>query len=282
MTTNTDTTRPTTLVLGATGKTGRRVAAALRERGLPVRAASRSAAFRFDWDDRGTWGPALDGASAVYLVDSQRPDAADTVGDFSRLAAERGVRRLVLLSAREDGDAAATLPATESAVKESGVPWTILRPGWFSQNFTESDFLHDSIVEGEVRLPTGTGLEPFIDADDIAAVAVAALTEDGHAGQTYELSGPRLLTFEEAVGEIARATGRDIRFVPVSVEEYVRSMTARGYPAEIARFLGELFDWVGQKKHEYLSDGVRRALGREPRDFSEYVKSAAAAGAWNA
>lgn len=269
---------PTTLVLGGTGKTGRRVAAGLQARGLPVRAAARSGPHPFDWADRNTWEPALEGVRAAYLVDSQGPDAADTLRDFARLAADRGVGRLVLLSAREADPAAR--PATEDAVRESGAAWTILRPTWFGQNFSESFYLSDFVREGELRLPTAGGPEPFIDAQDIADVAVAALTEDGHQGRGYDLSGPRVLSFETAVAEIARATGRELTVVPVSGPEYVAHLTGRGYPVELAELLNELLGSVAQGGHDYLSDGVRQVLGREPRDFGDYVKSAAAAGAW--
>jgi len=258
------------LVLGGTGKTGRRVAARLRTRGAEVRAASRRGETRFDWYDYDTWEPALAGATAVYLVDSQGPEAAGLMAAFSRAAVERGARRLVLLSSRDwpvIGD------AVERAVTESGGAWTILRPTWFAQNFSEDPMLSEPVDAGLVELSTGDGLEPFVHADDIADVAAEVLLHDGHAGRTYELSGPRLMSFGDAVGEIAAATGREIRYVPVSPEEHAARLTARGYHADHVALVNRLFAEISAGTNAHLSDGVRQVLRREPRDFSEYVKS---------
>ncbi|MGX2995032.1 NAD(P)H-binding protein [Streptomyces sp. JNUCC 64] len=263
------------LVLGATGKTGRRVAAALTLRGHTVRAASRKGATRFDWSEPDTWGPALDGTRAVYVVDSQGPDAPAEVGAFARLAAERGVRRLVLLSARtwgEFGDAESL--ATEAAVRASGVDWTILRPTWFAQNFTEEWFLSSVLTHGELRVPTGGGREPFVDLADVAEVAAVTLTEDGHTGRIYELSGPRALTLEEAVGELARATGRPLRYVPLDDDQYRAEQLAAGIPGEIVELLVQLFGHIRTDGSATVADGVRTVLGREAREFRAYARAA--------
>ncbi|MFG1947827.1 NAD(P)H-binding protein [Nonomuraea sp. NPDC048826] len=266
---------PTILVLGGTGKTGRRVAARLRARGAGVRAASRRGEFPFDWYDHDTWEPALAGVSAAYLVDSQGPEAAGLLAAFAGAAVARGVRRLVLLSSRDWpklGDD--RLLASERAVKASGGAWTILRPTWFAQNFSEDPMLSDPVDAGLVELSAGHGLEPFVHADDIADVAAEVLLRDGHAGRTYELSGPRLLSFGDAVGEIAAATGRRIAYVPVPASEHAAGLAARGYDADHIALVNRLFASIASGANAHLSDGVRRVLGREPRDFSEYVKSA--------
>jgi len=195
-----------TLVLGGTGKTGRRVVERLAARGLPTRVSSRSGEPPFDWEDEATWVPALRDVESVYISyypDLAVPGAAATVRSFAELAVESGVRRLVLLSGRGEEEA----QVSEQTVRDSGADWTILRSSWFSQNFSE-DYMLEPVLGGEVALPAGNMPEPFVDADDIADVAVAALTEDGHGGRLYELTGPRLLTFAEAVGEIAQAAGR--------------------------------------------------------------------------
>ena len=124
--------------------------------------------------------------------------------------------------------------------------------------------------------------EPFVDADDIADVAVAALTEDGHIGRLYELTGPRLLTFAEAVDEVAKAAGREIRYVPISIEDYAAAAAEQGVPAEVIELLTYLFGEVLDGRNAHLTDGVQRALGRQPRDFAEYARDAAATGIWNA
>jgi uncharacterized protein YbjT (DUF2867 family) len=267
-----------TLVVGGTGKTGRRVLERLQARGLPVRAGSRSGEPPFDWDDRTTWAPALHGATAAYVSfypDLAVPGAADTVGAFARLAVQSGVRRLVLLSGRGEEEA----QRAEQLVQDAGAEWTVVRCSWFSQNFSE-DYLLEPVLAGEVALPVGDVPEPFVDAEDIADVAVAALTEDGHAGRVYELTGPRLLTFADAVAEIARAAGRPVRLAVVPTEAYVSAMAAHGVPDDVVSLLRYLFAEVLDGRNAHLSDGVQQALGREPRDFADYARDAAATGVW--
>ncbi|MGW2327775.1 SDR family oxidoreductase [Streptomyces sp. NPDC001700] len=271
------------LVTGGTGKSGGRVVSLLRAQGAPVRVASRSGMPRFDWLDRATWDSALDGVKAVYLVPI---DGELLTRPFVARAVELGVERVVLLSGRgvdvpgysgEANIAGATHMDGEDAVRDSGIAWTILRPAWFAQNFSEGIFL-DTILAGELRLPAGDGAASFVDAEDIAAVAVAALTEDGHGGQTYELSGPRALTIAEAVAEISKATGRDIRYVPLSPEEFVAELTGQGWPVAEAEDYAEAVGPIRRGMDSHLSHGVQRALARQPRDFTDYVS--AAVGAW--
>ena len=272
-----------TLVLGGTGKTGRRVAERLAERGLLVRIGSRSAEPPFDWEKPDTWATALDGVSAAYVSyypDLAIPGAPEAVRAFAELAARNGVRRLVLLSGRGEEEAQSAEQALREVGDEAGVEWTIVRCAWFMQNFDEN-YLLEPILAGEVALPSGNIPEPFVDAGDIADVAVAALTEDGHAGHLYELTGPRLLTMEQAVGEISRATGREIRFVPVTLEEYESVLAEADVPPEFLSFLTYLFGTVLDGHNASTTDGVRRALGREPKDFADYARHAAATGVWS-
>ncbi|MFI6846340.1 MULTISPECIES: NAD(P)H-binding protein [unclassified Kitasatospora] len=266
---------PLVLVTGGTGKIGRRVAERLAARGRDVRIGSRTAPVPFDWNDESTWSPALEGVRAVYLSyypDLAFPGAVEAVGAFSRLAAKTGVERLVLLSGR--GEEAAR--AAEEAVRGVGTGWTVLRCAWFNQNFDESFFL-EPVLAGELALPAGAAVEPFVDADDIADVAVAALTEDGHDGRVYELTGPRPLSFADVAAELSAATGREIRFTAVTVEEYRAVLAVAGLPGEFA----ELFTLILDGRNAHVSDGVRRALGREPRDFAEFARAAAATGVWD-
>ncbi|HEX6569760.1 MAG TPA: NAD(P)H-binding protein [Acidimicrobiales bacterium] len=270
--------RPT-LVLGGTGKTGRRIVERLKARGVPVRVGSRSGTPRFDWDDRSTWAPALQGVGAAYISyypDLTTPGAPEAVRALADLAVDQGVGRLVLVSGRGEDEA----QRAEREVQATGAEVTIVRCAWFMQNFSE-DYLLDPIRAGEVVLPaTDDQLEPFVDADDIADVAVAALTEPGHAGQVYELTSPRLLNYPEAVAEIAKAAGREIQYVPVSVEDYAAGAAEHGVPAGIVGMLTYLFsDVLGTGA--YVTDGVQRALGRPARDFSDYAARTAATGIWN-
>jgi uncharacterized protein YbjT (DUF2867 family) len=271
-----------TLVLGGTGKTGRRVAQRLEARGIPTRVGSRSGEPPFDWEDADTWVSTLEGVESAYV--SYYPDLAiagapAAVRAFAELAVERGVQRLVLLSGRGEEEAQSAEQAVREVGEEAGVEWTIVRCAWFMQNFDEN-FLLEPILAGEVALPSGNVPEPFVDAGDIADVAVAALTEYGHAGEIYELTGPRLLTMEEAVGEISRATGREIRFVPVTLEEFVGAAYG-DVPPEFLSFLTYLFGEVLDGRNAHLTDGVRRPLGREPKDFSDYARDVAATGVWS-
>ena len=276
MTENPHDERPT-LVLGGTGKTGRRVAARLGARGLPVRVGSRSGQPPFDWGDRSTWTPVLRGVRAAYIPypDLVTPEPTKAVRAFADLAIEHGVTRLVMLTGRGEDEA----QRGERELQATGADVTIVRCAWFMQIFSE-DYLLDPIRAGEVVLPAGDGqLDPFVDADDIADVAVAALTEPGHAGQVYELTSPRLLSFPAAIAEIAKASGRDIAYVPVSVEEYAAGAAELGVPAEFVDFLTYLFrDVVGNSP--YVTDAVPRVLGRPPRDFTDYATRTAATGIW--
>ena len=267
------------LVLGGTGKTGRRVAERLASRGVPTRVASRTGDPPFDWGDQGTWDAVLDRVTAAYISyapDLAIPGATDAIRAFVERAVERGVRRLVLLSGRGEEEA----QSCELIIQRPDIEWTVVRASWFSQNFSEGEFL-DMVLAGEIALPAGDVGEPFVDADDIADVAVAALTEDGHAGQVYELTGPRLLTFAEAVDEIARATGRTIQYVQIPPEAFTAGVAEMGLPEDIAWLLDYLFATVLDGRNAHLADGVRRALGREPADFAEYAQRTAAAGAWD-
>jgi uncharacterized protein YbjT (DUF2867 family) len=278
-TTNEEKDMKTTLVLGGTGKTGRRVAQRLQARGIPVRIGTPSATPPFDWTDEATWPAALDGVGSVYVTyypDLSVAGAAAAVGSFAEGAVASGARRLVLLSGRGEQGAL----RGEQALRRSGADWTIVRSAFMAQNFDESFFL-EPIQAGEVAFPAAEDLaEPFVDADDIADVAVAALTEDGHVGQLYEVTGPRLVTWADAVAEIARAAGRPVRYLPVSLEEYASLLNDNQVPAELVKMLTDVFAEVLDGHNAYLTDGVQRALGRRPNDFSDYVRDAAASGVW--
>ncbi|MFD8821632.1 NmrA family NAD(P)-binding protein [Streptomyces sp. NPDC059605] len=265
----------TTLVIGGTGKTGRRVAERLTAQGLPVRVGSRNGEPPFDWENPGTWEAALDGVGAVYVTyypDLAFPGAAEAVGAFSELAVQKGARRLVLLSGR--GEEGAVI--SEDKLKASGADWTVVRANWFNQNFNESFFL-EPVLSGELALPTADAVEPFVDADDIADVVTAALTDDKHIGRTYELSGPRLLSFHDVAAELSKATGREITYIPVELDDYRAVLRENGLPVEFADLFGLILDG----RNASVVHGVEEALGRKPRDFSDFAKDAAATGVWN-
>ncbi|MFE6738701.1 NAD(P)H-binding protein [Streptomyces tubercidicus] len=272
----------TTLLLAATGKTGRRIAARLRMRGTPVRAASRSSRTRFDWSDPGSWDAALRDIAVAYVV---APRVPGPVHEFVARAEAAGVRRLVLLSGRGAdtwGDSAFGLDmrSAEDAVRGSALEWTVLRPSNFAQNFDE-DIFHAPLVAGELALPAGAVPEPFIDIEDVADAAAAVLTEPGrHAGRVYELTGPRALTFGEAVELISRASGRPLTYRQISPAEYAATLVEDGLSEDDAHHVAEMFVLMERGLISATTDDLVTVLGRAPRTFEDYAVRAAAAGAW--
>lgn len=268
-----------TVVLGGTGKTGRRVVQRLTARGVPVRVGSRAGDPPFDWARPESWPAVLRGAAAAYV--SYFPDiAADGAPEQVRALAEAaraaGVRRLVLLSGRGEAEA----QRAEQLVRDVVPGCTVVRASWFAQNFDEGDLL-GPVLAGDVALPVGDVPEPFVDCEDIADVAVAALTADGHAGELYEVTGPRALTFADAVAEIGKAAGRDLRFRTVPLDAYTAELASHGVPADVVAVLGYVFGEVLDGRNSQPTDGVRRALGRQPKDFADYARDAAATGVWS-
>jgi uncharacterized protein YbjT (DUF2867 family) len=267
-----------TLVLGGTGKTGRSVAERLQQRGIETRIASRSAAPSFDWNDPYNWDEVLEGVTAAYISyapDLAIPGATDSIRHFVELAVSRGVRRLVLLSGRGEQEA----QACEQILQSSDVEWTIVRASWFMQNFSEGEFLA-MVQGGAITLPASDIPEPFIDVNDIADVAVAALTEEGHAYEVYEVTGPRLMSFSEVAREISTAAGYEVQYIQIPKDDFNQAIIESGAPADITWLLNYLFETVLDGRNAYLCDGVQRALGREPADFSEFARRIANRGSW--
>jgi len=271
--TTTNSSRSTTLLLGGTGKTGRRVANRLGMRGLTCRIASRTGTPPFDWHRPETWtNELLRDVAAVYIAyapDLAVPDAGEQIARFCEHAVARGVRRIVLLSGRGEPQ---VVPA-EQAVARCGAEYTILRAAFMCQNFSEG-FLADGVLAGEVQFPADQVAEPFVDADDVAEVAVAELVEDGHAGVTYDLTGPRLLTFAQATAELAVAAARPIAYRSVSWTAYAEMLGAF-LPADQVGFFVELFQHVLRGHNAHVSGDVERVLGRPARDFLAFACEAA-------
>ncbi|MDJ0761192.1 MAG: NmrA family NAD(P)-binding protein [Woeseiaceae bacterium] len=276
---NHNTVSDTVLVTAGTGKIGSRIMKRLAERGVNARAGSRSARPAFDWNDRSTWDAALDNVSSVYLAylpDLVVPGAQAAISEFVKLARTKGVQRAVLLSGRGEEEGY----ACEEIVRTSGMESTIVRASWFMQNFTEGDFL-PMILEGVIAVPARDIPEPFVDVNDIADVVVAALTEDGHEGELYEVTGPRSMTFSEIASEISGATDRTIPFVRISRQQFAHVLTAAGAPAIISWLMDYLFGTVLDGRNAKVGDGVQRALGRNPADFRDFAKRAVDRGTWN-
>ncbi|MDY7088454.1 MAG: NAD(P)H-binding protein [Actinomycetota bacterium] len=262
------------LVIGSTGKTGRRILSRLTDLGHPVRGVSRRTDIPFDWERPETWPAALEGIDAAYVCyysDLAAPGAPGAVEAFAKEAAFAGVKRLVLLSGRGEHQA----QNCEEIIRVSGLGWTIVRAGWFAQNFDEGD-LRQGVLDGTIALSAGETLEPFVDAEDVADVAAAALVDERHAGRVYDVTGPRLLTFHDAAAMLAEASGRPVRYVPLTDAQFRTALAGHPYGEFLADLCAEVFD--GRNAH--LGTGVQDATGREPRDFADYCAAAKAAGSW--
>jgi len=266
------------LVIGANGKTGRRVAERLREKGVSVRSVSRSTEFPFDWANQSTWAAALDGIDSAYVSyqpDLALPGAVDAIRAFLLAAKKADVKHVVLLSGRGEEEA----EIAEKVLQDSGLDWTVLRASWFMQNFSEN-YMRDELLSGSLTLPVGPTKEPFIDVDDIAAVAVAALTETGHRNKLYELTGPELFSFSDAVSEITRATDKDLSFNSVSYADYEAALREQALPEDVITLLRYLFVELFDGRNASVAHGVEEALGRKPRRFADFARKAAIEGTW--
>lgn len=271
--------KPLSLVLGGTGKTGRRVVDRLQASGHAVRVGSRSAVPAFDWDREAGWDAALKGVTSVYITyspDLAMPGATDAIQAFVEKAKRAGVQRLVILSGRGEPEA----QACEKIVQQSGLEWTVVRASWFYQNFSEAAFL-DMVLAGTITLPAGDQLEPYVDADDIADVVVAALTQDHHNGEVYEVTGPRLMTLSDLAADLSAAIGRPVTYMDVPHDAFIAGIEQSDAPKEVVWMLDYLFSTVLDGRNAHLTDGVQRALGRPPKDFADFAKDVAATGAWS-
>ncbi len=267
------------LVIGGTGKTGRKIVDRLKQLGQNVRIGSRNATPAFDWQDPSTWAASLQGMDKVYITfqpDLAVPGALEAIELLIIKAKEQGVKKLVLLSGKGEREA----ELCEQAIINSGIDYTIVRASWFNQNFSESFFL-EPIQAGHVALPQADVKIPFVDTDDIADVAVEALMHDKHNGQIYQLTGSRLLTFKEVVAEIATASGRTIDFTPITITAYTDMLKEHGVPEDYVWLVGYLFTEVlGDSRITEMSNDIEKVLGRKPKDFSTYAKETASTGIW--
>ena len=269
------------LVLGGTGKTGRRIVQRLNDLGHNVRIGSRGASPSFDWHQPAAWPTAVEGMDSIYITyqpDLAVPGAKEAIEALVKVAQEKGVKKLVLLSGK--GEVEAEL--CEQIVLSSGIDTTIIRASWFNQNFSESFFL-EPIQQGVVALPMVHLKAPYVDANDLADAAVEVLLNEGHAGQIYELTGPRLLNFEEVITEVAKASGRDLQFIPISLTEYVEGMKQQGIPGDVVWLMEYLFTEVlDNPDNQLVTNDIEKLLGRKPIDFSEFAAETAKTGIWNA
>ena len=267
------------LVIGGTGKTGRRVVEQLQKKGIEPRIGSRSATPSFDWDDKDTWVDALEGIEKMYVTyypDLAVPGAKKAIESLTYLAKELGVKKMVLLSGKGETEA----EACEKIVMGSGMDYTIVRAFWFNQNWSESFFL-EPILSGEVALPMSDVLIPFVDADDIAEVAATVLLDDRYNGKIIEVTGPRLITFKDIVHTIARVSNRNLNFYDITLEQYIDGMKQMQVPEDVVWLIEYLFSHVlTNPENQKVTDGIEQVLGRKAKTFTEYAEETAKTGVW--
>lgn len=275
---NTSDTQKHILVIGGTGKTGRRIVQGLEAQGHSVRVGSRSSDIPFSWDAPENWEAVLDGCESAYVAyspDLAVPGASDSIRYLCQVAKKVGLQKIVLLSGRGEPEA----QTCEQIVQHSGLTWTILRCAWFNQNFSES-FLHPEVMSGTIALPVGNIKEPFVDVDDIAEVAIAALTEERHDDKLYELTGPELISFPQLANIFSEKLGRPIEYVQISQEAFIAGLEAQALPENLVKLLDYLFTVITDGRNEFVANGVEQALGRPARSFTHYVERSAQTGVW--
>ena len=268
------------LVIGGTGKTGRKVADRLKELGHIIRIGSRSASPPFDWDNPQTWAKAMQGMDKVYITfqpDLAVPGALEAIEELTRQAKKGNIKKLVLLSGKGEREA----ELCEQVIIHSGIDHTIVRASWFNQNFSESFFL-EPILKGFVALPQADVKVPYVDTDDIADVAIEVLLNNDHNGKIYQLTGPRQLTFKEVIQEISDVTGRYITFTPITLSAYINVMKQQGVPGDFIWLIEYLFSEVlGNANNSEITNDIEKVLGRKAKDFGQYIKETAETGIWN-
>ncbi|TCP28127.1 uncharacterized protein YbjT (DUF2867 family) [Tenacibaculum skagerrakense] len=270
----------TILVIGGTGKTGRRVVEQLKNKGIEPRIGSRNATPSFDWNDKNTWVKSLEGIERMYVTyypDLAIPGAKESIESLTTLAKELGVKKVVLLSGKGEVEA----EACEQIVANSGLDYTIVRASWFNQNWSESFFL-DSILSGNVALPMSDVLIPYVDADDIAEVATEVLLNDDFNGEIIEVTGPELITFKDIIATIGNVSKRELNFLPITLDQYVAGMRQMQLPEDVIWLIEYLFSHVlTNPNNQLISHDIERVLGRKATSFTKYAEETVKTGVWN-
>ena len=268
------------LVIGATGKTGSRVVKQLQQRGIEPRMGSRNASPSFDWNNKDTWVDSLKGIERMYVTyypDLAVPGAKEAIESLTYLALEMGVQKIVLMSGKGETEA----EACEQIIINSGMNYTIVRASWFNQNWSESFFL-EPILSGQVALPLADVPIPFVDANDIAEVATEALLNDAYNSQILEVTGPNLITFKDAVDYIAKASGRELQLIAITLDQYLEGLAAADVPKDYIWLIEYLFSHVlTNPDNQTIVHDVEKVLGRKAKTFEEYAKDTTESGVWN-
>ncbi|WP_067893553.1 NmrA family NAD(P)-binding protein [Nocardia vaccinii] len=275
------TTTGTTLVIGATGTTGSRTTAQLTAAGHRVKAASRRATpfpgaepVLFDWYDPATHTGALDGIDRVYLIPPVgESDPTAVMLAFLQRARTGGVRRAVLLSSSAIPEGGPAVGTVHQALPDLFEQWAVLRPSWFMQNFTGTHAHAHSIREdGTIWTATDTGRVGFIDAEDIAAVAVHALTDRTAPNTDLVLTGPEALSYDDVAAIVTEVTGRPVAHRRLSYEQLRDRLTAL-VPLEFAAMLAGMDRAIAEGAEDRVTDTVQRLTGRPPRGFRALLEN---------
>ena len=264
----------TVLLTSGFGKTGRAIAERLSVQGLGFCAASRTTPTKFDWKDKATWPTALKGKKSVYLCfapDIVLPGSRQCISDFIKTAEQYDCEKLVLLSCRGVEEA----EACETIVHQSNLETTVVRSSWFFQNFLEDDFAR-MITEGALTLPSADIEEPYIDVEDVADVIVKVLTEAGHTGKTYEITGSQSLSFRQMAKEMSDAFGRTIQLCDTPHRKFVFDLAGSSAPSEVIWLFDFLFDYILDGRNSRPTNRFFGLMGRHPRSIQEFLASVAA------
>lgn len=264
------------LITGGSGKTGSRLAQNLRGRGVEPRVASRSprshGAVRFDWRDTATFQDALTDVRAVYLVaPTDTAEPFDAMQPFLEQAIESGVDRFVLLSSSMLEEGGPMMGAVHAFLKAHAPHWTVLRPSWFMQNFSEGPHMPTIRDEGAIYSATGDGRVSFIDAADIAVVAAEALLEPLFPDRDLVLTGPEALSYDQIAHLLSSNLGRNVVHHRLSETELTERYKGQGLPPEYAPVLAAMDTAISLGAEDRVTSEVRNITGREPSSFLTFA-----------
>ncbi len=269
---------PTTLVIGASGTVGSELSRLLAASGQTVRRATSQAPTQagqvhLDLVRGSGLAAALDGVDRAFLLAPPgHTNQHELLAPVIDAARERGLRRVVLMSAMgANADDSAPLRRAELHLERSGLPWNVIRPNWFMQNF-HTFWLHGILTQGRILLPVGRAKGSFIDARDIAAVAASLLSRDDLADRDFDLTGGEALDHDEVAALLSRETGRDIRFQDIPPEAMLEGLIGAGLPHDYAEFLVLILGFFKAGYAERCTDAVQAITGRAPRRFADYAR----------
>jgi uncharacterized protein YbjT (DUF2867 family) len=263
------------LVTGGTGKTGSLVARQLAARGVEARVATRNVTtpdqVHFEWGNTASFSTALDGVDAIYLVaPTDRTDHLPVMRPLLEQAVNQGVSQLVLLSASSLPEGAPMMGEVHAWLRANAARWTVLRPSWFMQNFV-TQHLPSIVNEGCIYSATQDGRTPFIDAADIAAVAVEALSDPTLASAERILTGPETLSYDEVAARLSAVSQRPVRHCRLTVEELARRYAGFGIPEHYAGELALMDNAIAHGSEDRTTTEVEQVTGRKATKLTDFL-----------